>query len=150
MSAYNDAVLAVLGQATESIRVFDVELGGGPLASARASELIGSALHLHARTELTIVLHRTQQLASACPRLLQLYQRRGHQIRVLESAQRHHEFMQPFIVVDRKHLVTRFHADHPRGKLCLDESAELAPFLLQFDELLEAATPASGLAALNL
>lgn len=150
VSAFSATVIALLGQAEESIRIFDVDLRIGPLSGPQAAEAIGSTLHRHPKAALTLVLHDTGYFATACPRLVQLYHRRTHQIRVLESAPRHREVMQPFMVVDRQHLITRFHADFPRGKLCLGEAAEVAPYLLRFDELVEAATPASGLAALNL
>ena len=89
-------------------------------------------------------------MVTECPRLVTLYQRRTHQIQILQTSPRHQEFLQPFMLVDGEHLVTRFHADHPRGKLCLDDPAEAVPFQLRFDELREAATPVPRLAMLNI
>ena len=97
-----------------------------------------------------MLLHDTSHIAIACPRLLDLYRRRGHQFRVLQTAAEHRQYLQPFVIGDRRDLATRFHADHLRGKLCLDEPIELAGFEQRFEQLEERAVPAAGLDGLCL
>ncbi len=149
-AAFDASVIALLGQASSSIRIFDVDLAIGPLSGARAAEMIATMLHRNPKADVTFLLHKSRYMVTECPRLVNLYQRRSHQIRIMQTSPRHQEFMQPFMIVDGEHLVTRFHADHARGKLCLDAPTEAAPFQLRFDELLEASTPVAGLAALNI
>ncbi|MCB1955407.1 MAG: hypothetical protein KDG55_07010 [Rhodocyclaceae bacterium] len=149
-AAFDASVIALLGQASDSIRVFDVDLSIGPLAGARAAEMLSTMLHRNPKADVTFLLHQVRHVATQCPRLLNIYQRRTHQMKILQTSPRHRDFMQPFLVVDGQHVVTRFHADHARGKLCLDAPSEAAPFLFRFDELLESATPAPGLTVLNI
>ena len=56
-AAFDASVIALLGQAESSIRIFDVDLTIGPLASARAAEMMATMLHRNARVEVTVLLH---------------------------------------------------------------------------------------------
>lgn len=150
LAGFEEAVLRLLERGERALRVFDPDLKLGPLASAAAVDCLERLMHRTPKAELILVLHDTAHLATHCPRLLELRRRRGHQFHVLQTAAEHRQYLQPFLIGDRRDVVTRFHADHLRGKLCLDEPAEAAGFTQRFEALQEKATPASGLDSLCL
>jgi hypothetical protein len=57
---------------------------------------------------------------------------------------------QPFLVVDGVHLVTRFHQDAPRGKICLDDDRASAITFAQFETIWISAQQGPTGAALGL
>jgi len=149
-SDYDRAMLTLLARAKHFLGIFDPDLKIGPIASQQGVARLEAMLHGNPKGELVLLLHDTAHLAAHCPRLLNLYRQRGHQFRILQTAQEHRSQMQPFAIADGVHLITRFHADQARGKLCIDEAADSAAFRQRFEALLESATPASGLAALDI
>ena len=149
-AGFEDAVLRLLARCEHRLRIFDPDLTVGPMADRRATECLEQMMHRSPKAECTLLLHDTSHIAIACPRLLDLYRRRGHQFRVLQTAAEHRQYLQPFVIGDRRDLATRFHADHLRGKLCLDEPIELAGFEQRFEQLEERAVPAAGLDGLCL
>ena len=150
VAGFYSAVVHLLERCERRLCLFDRDFEVGPLGGIRAVELLERLLRRSPKAECVMVVHDTAHLAAACPRLLDLRRRRAHQFRVLQSASEHHTCMQPFLIGDGRDLVTRFHADHLRGKLCLDEPAEVAGFEQRFEQLVEKAAPAAGLDSLDL
>jgi len=147
---YDRAMLTLLGRAEKHLGIFDPDLKTGPIASLQGVGRLEAMLHADPKAEVVLLLHDTTHLAARCPRLLNLFRQRGHQFRILVTAQEHRSQMQPFAIADGVHMITRFHADQARGKLCLHEAVETAAFEQRFDALLENAAPASGLATLDI
>ncbi len=149
-SDYDRAMLTLLGRAAKRLGIFDPDLKTGPIASLQGVSRLEAMLHADPKAEVVVLLHDTAHLAARCARLLNLFRQRGHQFRILVTAEEHRGQTQPFAIADGRHLITRFHADQPRGKLCLHEAAESAAFEQRFEALLDGAVPASGLAALDI
>ena len=137
---YREALLEALGQATQSIVIFDPDLRNTGLESPEGiSALESFCLRVRVEESLRIAVHSASYIERNCPRLLNLVSRFGHrmQIRITSSAFRSIE--QPFMIVDGVHLVTRFHRDNPRGKVCIDDAQSAFALLSQFESLWAAA-----------
>lgn len=149
-AAFDEASLAVLARAEREIRCFDVDLSRSALASARAVGALQAFLGAGAKHRLDLLLHDAGHLVRDCPRLLGLYQQRSHQISIKVISTQHRDELQPFVSADARHVATRFHNDHARGKLVIDDPAECAWFTAQFETLNGAANTATGIAILGI
>lgn len=137
---YREALLETLGRAAQNIVIFEPDLRNTGLESLEGIGVLESFC-LRARVEesLRIAVHSASHIERDCPRLLNLASRFGHrmQIRITSSAFRSLE--QPFAIADGVHLVSRFHPDNPRGKVCIDDAQSSFALLSQFESLWAAA-----------
>lgn len=133
---YREAMLDALGRATQSISIFDPDLRNTGLESPAGISVL-EAFCLRARIEesLRIAVHSASFFERECPRLLNLVSRFGHRMQIRISSSAFRSLEQPFAVVDGVHLVTRFHSDDPRGKICIDDALSSLPLLSQFETL---------------
>ena len=150
LAAWDAAVTEVVALAQQDICCFDPDLKQGALSSSAAVRAFEAFLTGGARRSLKLLLHDSRHLADHCPRLLELHRKRAHQFTVMHTAHEHRSFLQPFVLCDARHLATRFHADHARGKLVIDDGSEVAPLVEISAGLVESSTPASGLAPLGI
>jgi hypothetical protein len=131
---YRAAVLELFEHATHRIVLFDPDLGETGIESMRGMELLSGfcdrAIHADA---LRIAVHHADYIERDCPRLLNLVSRYGHRMAIRVTTPQYHNWQQPYLVVDDMHLVTRFHHDQPRGKICYDAAAVAAPLLTHFE-----------------
>lgn len=148
---YREAVLELLEQAAHGIVLFDPDLGETGIESVRGIELLSGfcdrAIHADA---LRIVVHRADYIERDCPRLLNLVARYGHRMAIRVTTPQYHNWQQPYMVVDDVHLVTRFHHDQPRGKICYASAAIAAPLLTRFETMWLHAQPGPTGASLGL
>lgn len=149
-AAWDTAVLEVIKHAEREIHCFDVDLQHSPMPASRGVDALQNFLNTGPKHRIILILHETGHLLRNSARLLDLYRKRAHQFSVHRVADQHRSQLQAFISADGKHLATRFHADHARGKLVLDESSECVWFNAQFETLLESSTIASDLAILGI
>lgn len=150
LQAYHEAVIQVLERAQRTIDCLDTDLARSALPGARAVELLGQFLNARRDARLRLLLHDSGHLARHCPRLLDLYRQRGHQITIAELAEEHRREMRVFVSADGRDLATRFHAAQARGKLALDAAPVAAPLDELFEGLLQAAQTPSGLQILQI
>lgn len=148
---YRDAVLELLEQATHSIVLFDPDLAETGIESIRGAELLSGfcdrATHNDA---LRIAVHDAAYIKRDAPRLLNVVARHGHRMSIRVTTPRYHDWQQPYMVVDDVHVVTRFHHDQPRGKICHHAAATAAPLLTRFEVMWQHAQPGPTGAPLGL
>jgi hypothetical protein len=152
-AAYRAALLDAIGRAEREILIFDPDLGETGLESPHAAEALQRfLLHASGRDCLRAVLADTTRLDRNSPRLLRLLGSYGHKfaVRIVSHDDPLRALPQPFAIIDRRHLVTRFHEEHPRGKACFDDPATCAPFFAQFETIWIDAQPAQSGAVLGL
>jgi hypothetical protein len=135
-AAYRAALLEALELARQQVVLFDPDLRMTGLETPRGIAALerfcaGATREDGAR----IVVHAPHFLERECPRLLTLLARFGHCLRVRVSPAVLRHWSQPFLVIDGTHLVTRFHQDAPRGKICLDDTRSAAITFAQFETL---------------
>ena len=148
---YREAVFELLGRAMHRIVLFDPDLGETGIESARGIELLSDFCdRVMDNDALRIVVHDADFIKRDCPRLLNLVSRYGHRMTIRVTTAQYHNWQQPYIVVDDVYLVTRFHQDQPRGKICEDTPAATAPLLTRFETMWQHAQPGPTGAPLGL
>lgn len=152
-AAYRAALLEAIRRAEREIVLFDPDLGETGLESQDGAEVLKHFLvRASGRECLRALLVDTGRLDRASPRLLHLLGTYGHKfaVRTAPGDDPLQALHQPFAVIDRSHLVTRFHEDRPRGKACLDDPAACAPYFAQFETIWINAQPAQSGAVIGL
>jgi hypothetical protein len=147
---YREAVTEVVGAARSQLAVFDVDLAETGLESRAGASALSRFLLTSRSNRLRIVLHKPESVANTCPRLADLLKRFGHNAWLRQSPDDLLHLAERFIVADGCHMVTRFHADHARGKVLIATEAEAGKWQRRFDELWEIATEATGTTSLGL
>lgn len=100
------------------------------------------------RNRIRIVLHDPHPMYRSCPRLLGLLRQFSHVIAINESQYQAKNVYDPFVLVDDRHYVHRFHYDAPKGLLALDDPHGASTLRDRFEELWgasEEAIPATTL-----
>jgi hypothetical protein len=142
-SAWREAILQITSLAAREIRLLDRDLTTMRLDSAAALDAIERFLAQDSTRRVHIALHNPQPLLTQLPRLLRFAQRVEHAFLVRHIPEEFRHLTDCHLLADGRHGTRRFHADHPRGSLVLDDEREIAPWWRRFDELWELSTPVS-------
>ena len=107
---YEAAIDTILQKASIRIRIFDHTLGM-EYNSSRRVEQLRHFLRANRRNSLQIVLHDTRTMDRNCPRILHLLRTYGHAISIHETHPTAKSVYDPFVIVDDRCFVHRFHFD---------------------------------------
>lgn len=133
---YRDAVLELIEQATHSIVLFDPDFKETGIESVRGAELLSGFCDRAIQNEaLRIAVHDASFIKQDCPRLLNIVSRYAHRMSIRVTTPQYHSWQQPYMVVDDMHVVTRFHHDQARGKICYEASDVATPLLMRFETM---------------
>ncbi|NMG76730.1 hypothetical protein [Aromatoleum diolicum] len=133
---FRDAVLEALGLAHQTVSIFDPDLREWGLESVAGTNLLEALCSQSPRPDtLRILVHTTTFLEQECPRLIGVLRRFGHCASVRTTDPGARAWTQPFLVADRHYLVTRFHQELPRGKVCFATSSTNAYVITQFETM---------------
>jgi len=146
---YEAAVDAILEKASSRIRIFDHALGRG-YNSLRRSDLLRRFLLASRRNSLQIVVHDSRAIDRNCPRILQLLRTYAHAISIHETHPAAKAVYDPFVIVDDRCFVHRFHFDEMRGLSGIDDPIGTHPFMERFAEIWEASSPSVSATTLGL
>jgi hypothetical protein len=148
LSDYGMAVDEIIQQATHSLKIFDINLHGAGFNSPARIELLQNFLHLSRANRLTLILHDTHYLQSECPRLVGLLRLFSHSSSVYQTTEEAKSASDPFIIADETHYLHRFHHEHPRALLALNDPEGALDLSRRFSEIQnasEASAPATTL-----
>ncbi len=146
---YEAAIDTILQKASSRIRIFDHTLEK-EYNSSRRLELLRHFLLASRRNSLQIVLHDTRTMDRNCPRILNLLRTYGHSISIHETHPTAKLVYDPFVIVDDRSFVHRFHFDEMRGLFALDDPIGTHTFIERFSEIWEASSPAVSATTLGL
>ena len=146
---YETAIDTILHRATNKIRIFDYALGREYNSSGRC-EMLRHFLLASRRNTLQIVVHDTGTLDRNCPRIFNLLRTYGHVISINETHPSAKLVYDPFVIVDDRCFVHRFHFDEMRGLAGLDDPIGTHTFIERFSEIWEASSPAVFATTLGL
>lgn len=135
--AYVEALDLVIASATSQLSIFDQNLALGDYASIKRYDALHTFLNKSSTSQLTVVLHETDYLATQCPRLINLLKTFGHKMTVYETNQHAKLAKDCFILADQKIYIRRVHIDHARFKFSLDDVETTSSLSNRFDELLQ-------------
>jgi hypothetical protein len=146
---YESAIGTILQKASSRIRIFDHTLGKEYNSSGRL-EVLRRFLLASRRNTLQIVLHDYRTMVRNCPRILHLLRTYSHSISIHETHSSAKSVYDPFVIVDDRCFVHRFHFDEMRGLLALDDPIGTHTFIERFAEIWEASSPAVSATTLGL
>ena len=146
---YEAAIDTILQRAASKIRIFDHALGREYNSSGR-TEMLRRFLLASRRNTLQIVVHDTGTLDRNCPRIFNLLRTYGHAISINETHPSAKLVYDPFVIVDDRCFVHRFHFDEMRGLAGLDDPIGAHTFIERFSEIWEASSPAVFATTLGL
>ena len=133
---YQAAIDRLLAMATESIFIYDQDLGQLKLDSATRLDQLRRILSAGQRDALQIALRNADPLRRQHPALLGLLSTYCHIAAAHQTPEQLAHLRDCMILVDNKHGLIRFEQEQPRSKLLIDETDELKPYLTRFAELL--------------
>ena len=138
---YRQAVADLVALTRRELVIFDSDLGETGLESRDGIASLTRFLNAHRDNTLRLVLHDPDRVERNCPRLMALLKLRGHCISFRQSPEDLRRLTDCFMAADGHHAVIRFHADHARGKLLIEQPDEVGGLWKRFDALWEISSP---------
>ncbi len=149
-SAYQAAIDELIGLARSKLQVFDIDLSGGGWNSAARADLLAVFLRRMPHTHVDLIVHDTRWIEQSCPRLLPLLKSHSHAMTLYRTGPEARSAMDPLVIADGRHFLHRFHIDHPRAALGIEQLHEAKPLVARFDEIWATGEPGLGGSVLGL
>jgi hypothetical protein len=149
-SAYRQAVADVVALARRELVMFDLDLGQTGLESLEMAEALREFLSAHRENRMRIVVHRPDEVERSCPRMMSIQRLHGHCLSFRQSPDDLRHLADCFLLADGRHAAIRFHADHARGKLLIEQPEEVSAWRRRFEELWELSVPTISSTTLGL
>ena len=147
---YEEAINTVIRHARHSLRIFDKDLRDEGYNSPERFEALQNFLLQSRANQLTVVLHDTDYLTRECPRMLNLIRQFSHAISIFHTTEAARGATDPIIIADDEHFLHRFHYDHPRAALTLNDKEGTLDMIRRFNEIRDASEPAAPPTTLGL
>ena len=136
-SEYAIALDRVIALAADELLVFDHDLAFGGWGSVARTDALRSFLLGKSRARLQIVVHDTLYIERSLPRLVRLLRDFSHNLKILRTVGDGRNAWDGFALVDRVHLVHRFHLDSTRGELSLHNPLKAQQLRERYDEIVQ-------------
>jgi hypothetical protein len=146
---YEEAIDILLARPQRTLRIFDRQLGAG-YNSVRRYELLRTFVLRSRANRLYVVLHDAGSLARDCPRMANLLRQFPHAMSVHQTEGEAKRACDPIALADERDYLHRFHQDHARALLALDDPQGAHGLLQRFQEIWEASAPAVSATTLGL
>ena len=138
---FHKAIDDILETANRSVRIFERSLGR-EYNSPQRVDALRRYLLASRRNRLLIVLHDASTMDRNCPRLLLLLRQYSHAVSIHETIASAKAVYDPFVIVDDRHFVHRFHYDHLRAAQGTHDVNGTQVLLDRYAEILELSAPA--------
>jgi len=135
LNEYHAAVDRVIRRAEKSLNIFDFNLADSGYSSPQRFHLLRDFLLAGRNNRLIIILHETDYLAQYCPRIMHLRTQFSHAIDIRQTRDQAKQISDTFVLADGRHYVHRFHYDHPKCQLALDDFQGCTSLVQRFNEL---------------
>lgn len=149
IAAQVDGIDAILALARSTVRVFDIDLAHMGWNTPARSHTLGGFLR-RPEARLQLIVHDTRYLERACARLCNLLLRHAATFEIRRTGAAARRAMDPLMIVDDRHFVHRFHIDHARAVIAIDQPASARPLIERFDEIWESGEPGVQATVLGL
>ena len=146
---YDEAIDILLARPQRTLRIFERELGAG-YNSPRRYELLRAFVRRSRANRLYVVVHDAGNITRDCPRMLSLLRQFSHAVTVHETEGQAKRACDPIALADERDYLHRFHYDHARALLALDDPQGAHGLLQRFQEIWEASVPATSATTLGL
>jgi hypothetical protein len=132
---YRQAIDTVLLQAERELAIFDHDLTSLRLEEPARIAMLTDFLQRSPNAILRIVVHDAQPMNTRMPRFMKLAMLHSTRIQARGSPGNLHHLADTHCLGDQCHGVRRFHRDHARCALILDDPAAIQPWQKRFEEL---------------
>ena len=150
IAEYALAIDRLIDLAQHTLRVFDRDLADGGWNGAERAERLARFLRRSRNARLSIIVHDTRNLESACPRLLALARTYGHAMALWRTGAAARHASDALVIADDRHHLHRYHVDQPRATLVLGMALATTPLSARFEEIWATGEPALGGSVLGL
>ena len=153
LETINEQIAAIdelVGLATQSIRVFDVDLSQTGWNGVARSEKLAAFLRGSREARLEIIVHDTRWLESSGARLMALLKMFSFGITVYRTGAEAKGAMDPLVIVDGRHFLHRFHIEQPRAALGIEQPQDAQPLINRFEEIWATGEPGITATVLGL
>jgi hypothetical protein len=145
---FEEQIRQCLARASERLDLFDTDFSLWQLGtSALDAEL---RRFLTGKGQIRMLAHDDSYLKQHSPRFLRLLRDFSHAIacRITDASERH--LTDSFCIADERHLVRRFHCDHPRGEALFDAQADASACCERFNEIWKLSTASINIGVTGL
>jgi hypothetical protein len=136
--------------ARERIRVFDQDLSqtgwNQPTRVDRLAAFLGGVRG----RRLDIIVHDTNYLETACPRLLNLLRTYSFAMTIYRTGTEARLATDPLLIVDDQHYLHRFHFAQPRSAVGIAQPEQTQPLANRFEEIWATGEPGINATLLGL
>lgn len=140
-ASYRTHVLSVIELAANEICIFDKDLVGMRAGASDFHAALNNFLAKSSTQSVRIVLHQPANVRNDMPRLAMLAERFSHSLLMRQAPDECRHLADCHVLADSRHGVRRFHTDHPRGAVIIDDEGEIKPWWNRFNELWEHSLP---------
>ena len=127
----------ILLLATRTLRIFDEDLTRLGLEKPENSLFLRRFLATDRHNSLTVVVRNADPFRRRSPRLMNLLSDFPNSMTFYECAPQLATLNDAMVLADSSHALIRFHEDHVRSKVVIDNADECRPHLLRFEEILK-------------
>jgi hypothetical protein len=129
------AIDELIGLATLSIRVFDIDLSTMGWNTVERVDRLAAFLRSSRKARLEVIVHDVRYLESRAARLRNLHRNYSGVVTLCQTGATSRHALDPMVLVDARHYLHRFHIDRPRAALGIEELQEAQLLSLRFDEI---------------
>ena len=134
---YDSAVQDVLALATHTLLIFDADLSTLKLERPERLALLRQFLSAAPGHTVQIALLDAEPLRRNCPRLMALLAAHAHNFTIIECPPHLATVSDSLIIADNRHGTVRFHKDHARAKIIINDVEACTPYKHRYDQILE-------------
>ena len=149
-SAYRAAIDELIEIARSKLQVFDIDLSEGGWDGAARADHLAAFLRRMPNAHFDLIVHDTRWIEQSCPRLLMLLKGYSHAMTLYRTGPGARSAMNPLVIADGRHFLHRFHVDHPRAALGIEQPQDAQPLAARFDEIWVTGEPGLGGSVLGL
>jgi hypothetical protein len=150
LAAQVTAIDELIDLAQQRLQVFDVNLSEGGWNTAARADRVERFLRRSANGRMELIAHDLRWLERSCPRLLALLATYAHAITIYRTGPEAKSAMDPLLIVDGRHYLHRFHVDHPRAALAVEQPQLARPLVTRFEQIWATGEPGLGASVLGL
>ena len=127
----------VLLLATRIVRIFDEDLSRLGLEKPENAFFLRRFLIANRQNSLSIIVRNADPFRRSSPRLMKLLSDFPDAMTFYECAPPISTLNDAMVIADSSHALVRFHKDHVRSKVMIDNAEECRPYILRFEEILK-------------
>jgi hypothetical protein len=150
LAAQVAAIDELIGLAQQRLQIFDVDLSEGGWNTAARANLVAQFMRRAASGRIELIAHDLRWFETSCPRLLALLATYAHAITIYRTGAEAKGAVDPLMIVDGRHYLHRFHVDHPRATLAIEQPQLARPLITRFEQIWATGEVGLGASVLGL